>query len=269
MTDAPLFYVRNGPVGELVLNRPQKRNALTRAMWQTLPRLLASAKEEPDLRVLIVRGEGEAFAAGADIAEFEDVYATPESADAFSAEVAAALDALAGFPFPTLAQIEGACIGAGCGIALACDIRYASETAKFGITPAKLGLLYPLNDTRRLVDAVGQAVARDLLFSARHLDAREAATTGLVNACFPATDLEARSREMAGLIASRSRDSLRGLKSILDLIAGGVHNDTVETRALFRQAFDGDDFSEGYRAFLEKRAPDFSGPDSGSDKDKT
>ncbi|WP_394693658.1 enoyl-CoA hydratase-related protein [Hyphobacterium sp.] len=265
MPDAPLFFVRNGPIGELVLNRPHKRNALTRAMWQTLPRLLDEAMAEPDLRVLIVRGEGGAFAAGADIGEFEDVYATPESADAFSAEVATALDALASFPLPTLAQIDGACIGAGCGIALACDIRYASAEAKFGITPAKLGLLYPLNDTRRLVDAVGQSIARDILFSARHLDAREAAATGLINACLPATDLEVRTREMARLIASRSRDSLRGLKSILDLIADGVHNDTAETRALFRQAFDSDDFSEGYRAFLEKRPPDFSGPD----KDKT
>lgn len=265
MTDKPLFFERNGPIGELVLNRPQKRNALTRTMWQTLPRLLDGAKKEADLRVLIVRGEGGAFTAGADIGEFQEVYATPESADAFSAEVATALDSLASFPLPTLAQIEGACIGAGCGIALACDLRYASEEAKFGITPAKLGLLYPLNDTRRLVDAVGQALARDMLFSARHLDAREAAATGLINACMSASTLEARVREMADLIASRSRDSLRGLKSILALIADGTHSDTAETRALFRKAFDSDDFSEGYRAFLEKRVADFSSPD----KDKT
>jgi enoyl-CoA hydratase/carnithine racemase len=260
MSGQPLFLRQNGKIGELVLNRPEKRNALTRAMWQALPRLLDDAMKNSALRVLIVRGEGGAFAAGADISEFEDVYATPQSADAFSGEVAGALDALAGFPLPTIAQIEGACIGAGCGIALSCDLRYASESARFGITPAKLGLLYPLNDTRRLVDAVGQSVAREMLFSARHLGASEAAGTGLINACYPDAELMTKVTEMAGLIASRSKESLRGLKAILDLIAGGAHNDTPETRALFRQAFDSDDFAEGYRAFLEKRPPDFSGP---------
>jgi len=259
MTDQPLFLRQNGKIAELVLNRPDKRNALTRAMWQALPVLLKEAESDTDLRVLIVRGEGGAFAAGADIGEFEDVYATPESADAFSGEVADALNALAKFPLPTIALIDGACIGAGCGIALSCDLRYASQNAKFGITPAKLGLLYPLSDTRRLVDAVGQAVARDMLFSARHLDASEAAKVGLINASFSDDELKTTVTEMADLIASRSRESLGGLKFILGQIADGVHNDTSQTRALFRQAFDGDDFAEGYRAFLEKRAPDFSG----------
>lgn len=263
--DQSLHLRLSGPVGELILNRPARRNALTRAMWQALPGLLDEALLKPDLRVLIVSGEGGSFASGADIAEFGDIYATPESADAFSREVAVALDALADFPLPTIARIEGACIGAGCGLALACDLRYAADGARFGITPAKLGLLYPLNDTRRLVDAVGQAVARDMLFSARHMGASEAAETGLVNACIPAAELAARVLEMADLIASRSAGSLRGLKSILGQIAGGVRNDTPETRALFRQAFDSADFSEGYRAFLEKRDPDFSGPD----KDQT
>ncbi|GJL97296.1 MAG: enoyl-CoA hydratase [Hyphobacterium sp.] len=252
-----LYLHIEGEVGELVLNRPQKRNALTRAMWKAIPGLLGDAATKADLRVLVVRGKGGAFAAGADIGEFEDVYATAESADAFSEEVANALNAIADFPLPTIGRIEGACIGAGCGIALACDLRYCAPDAKFGITPAKLGLLYPLNDTRRLVDAVGLAVARDMLFSARHLDAIEAVAVGLVNACHPASDLEARIRDMAHLIGSRSADSLMGLKTILGLIATGVSADTGETRALFRAAFDNDDFAEGYRAFLEKRPPDF------------
>ena len=259
MTATDLFLECDGPLARLILNRPEKRNALTRAMWQALPELVAEAVADPEVRVLIVTGRGGAFASGADIGEFEDVYATPESADAFSAEVATALDALAACSLPVIAQIEGACIGAGCGIALSCDIRFAGDTAKFGITPAKLGLLYPLNDTRRLVDAVGQAVARDMLFSARHLGAQEALAVGLVNAVLPAGDLGNHVEDFARLIASRSRGSLEGLKSILDRIGEGQRNETAETRALFRQAFDSDDFSEGYRAFLEKRAPDFSG----------
>lgn len=252
-----LYLHLQGEIGELVLNRPEKRNALTRSMWTTIPALLDDAAASPDLRVLIIRGEGGAFAAGADIGEFEDIYATKESADAFSVDVANALNAIADFPLPTIARIEGACIGAGCGIALACDLRYCAPDAKFGITPAKLGLLYPLNDTQRLVDAVGLAVARDMLFSARHFEAKEAVTTGLVNACYASSDLSSKTGDMARLIAARSATSLKGLKSILGLIAAGTSADTDETRAQFRAAFDGDDFAEGYRAFLEKRAPEF------------
>ena len=257
MTATDLFLEHDGAVSQLVLNRPERRNALTRAMWQALPRLLSEAAARPDLRVLIVRGAGGAFASGADIGEFEDVYATPQSADAFSREVAEALDALAAFPMPVIARIDGACIGAGCGIALACDLRFCTPQSKFGITPAKLGLLYPLNDTRRLVDAVGQQAARDMLFSARHLDGREAAAAGLVSACMEAADMDALIDERVQQIASRSAASLRGLKHILNLIADGTVSDTAETRALFRSAFDGADFAEGYRAFLEKRAPEF------------
>jgi enoyl-CoA hydratase/carnithine racemase len=258
MTADCLQLEHHGPVSHLVIDRPAKRNALTRAMWQALPRRLSEAAERPELRVLIVRGTGNAFASGADIGEFEDVYATAESADAFSREVAEALDALAAFPMPVIACIDGACIGAGCGIALACDLRVCTPQSKFGITPAKLGLLYPLNDTRRLVDAVGQAAARDMLFSARHLDGEEAARLGLVTACLEASELDALIARRVDEIASRSAASLRGLKHFLNMIADGTVNDTAETRALFRKAFDSADFAEGYRAFLGKRPPDFS-----------
>jgi enoyl-CoA hydratase/carnithine racemase len=259
MTADGLQLEHHGAVSHLVIDRPAKRNALTRAMWQAMPGLLSEAAARSELRVLIVRGTGGAFASGADIGEFEDVYATAQSVDAFSREVAKALDALAAFPMPVMAVIDGACIGAGCGIALACDIRFCTPLSKFGITPAKLGLLYPLNDTRRLVDAVGQQAARDMLFSARHVDGREAAELGLVAACLPSTELDALIAERVDEIASRSAASLRGLKHFLNLIADGTVSDTAETRAQFRAAFDGDDFAEGYRAFLGKRAPDFTG----------
>ncbi|MEE2525681.1 enoyl-CoA hydratase-related protein [Hyphobacterium sp. HN65] len=259
MSSSDLFLEHHGAISHLVLNRPEKRNALTRAMWQAMPVLLAEAALREELRVLLVRGEGGAFAAGADIGEFEDVYATRESADAFSREVAEALDALAAFPMPVIARIDGPCIGAGCGIALSCDLRFCTPESKFGVTPAKLGLLYPLNDTRRLVDAVGQAMARDILFSARHLDGFEAEAIGLVAACQPTAEMDRLIEKRCSEIAARSAGSLKGLKYILNLVSNGTLSDTAETRALFRDAFDSGDFHEGYRAFLEKRAPDFSG----------
>lgn len=258
MTTDRLRLEHDGAVSHLVIDRPAKRNALTRAMWQAMPGLLSQAAGRRELRVLIVRGTGGAFASGADIGEFEDVYATAESADAFSREVAEALNALAAFPMPVIARIDGACIGAGCGIALACDVRFCTPQSTFGITPAKLGLLYPLNDTRRLVEAVGQQAARDMLFSARHLDGAEAARLGLVAACDETPNLDEIVDQRVREIASRSAVSLRGLKRFLNLVSDGTVNDTADTRARFRAAFDGADFAEGYRAFLGKRAPDFS-----------
>ena len=186
----PLLMERTGPAWTLTLNRPDKRNALNHDMWRSIPGLLAEASEARDAKALIITGAGGAFAAGADISEFETVYATPESAAAYSSAIATALDRLAAFPKPTLAKIRGACVGGGCGIALACDIRFAARGARFGITPGKLGLVYTLSDTNRLVEAVGVSTAKDILFSGRLLDGEEALRTGLINQLTEPDDLE-------------------------------------------------------------------------------
>lgn len=259
MTDSALYLERSGSRADLVLNRPAKRNAITAEMWRTLPDLVKDAAADDRIKVLVVRGTGGAFASGADIGEFETVYGSPETADAYTASIAVALDQLALFPKPTIAMIRGACIGGGCGLALSCDLRFASAGSRFGITPAKLGLTYTLNDTKRLIEAVGVANAKDILFSGRHLDADEALEMGLINRCLPDDELEKEVDAYIDTLNQRSTVSARLSKRIIALIGAGIDQDTEETRKMFFDAFQSDDFREGYRAFLEKRDPDFSG----------
>lgn len=257
MQSDPIRLEVRGATAHLILNRPDKRNALNGAMWGAIPVLLERALTHHDVRLLVVSGTGGSFAAGADISEFEEVYATPERADAYSRSIAKALDTLAAFPRPTLAMIEGACVGGGCGLALACDLRFAAEGSRFGITPGKLGLVYTLNDTARLIRAVGVPVAKDILFSGRLLDAGEALSTGLINRLVPADRLAGEVEAYASLLKATSPSSARITKQLIALVEAGQAEDDDATRALFLEAFSSADFQEGYRAFLEKRMPEF------------
>ncbi|MFP4518862.1 MAG: enoyl-CoA hydratase-related protein [Oceanicaulis sp.] len=257
MTTEAVYLQRSGAAAHLVLNKPGKKNALSEAMWTAIPRLLAEAEADTGVRVLVVRGEGGAFAAGADISEFAEVYATPERAEAYSAAIAAALDGLAAFPKPTLAAIEGACVGGGCGLALACDLRFAAEGSKFGITPGKLGLVYTLNDTKRLIDAVGVSAAKDILFTGRILAAGEARALRLIDRLVEPAALMSAVEGWIGLAAKASGRSAAVTKQIIARILAGQAGDDAATKNLFLAAFQGPDFQEGYRAFLEKRAPKF------------
>ncbi|MFS2316758.1 enoyl-CoA hydratase/isomerase family protein [Maricaulis sp. D1M11] len=261
MTQTDLYLDRQGCVAHLVLNRPDKRNALSAAMWSALPALLAEAEADTRIRTLIVRGMGGHFASGADIGEFETVYATPESSDTYSRAIGAGLNALADFAKPSIAQIEGVCVGGGCGLALACDMRFAAPGARFAITPAKLGLVYPFRDTKRLIDCVGLAVAKDMLFSARALDSEEALQTGLINRIVPATDLAAEVAAYCDHMATLSPYSARQTKAMMAAIESGITEETPEVEALYLDAFAAPDFKEGFAAFLAKRKPVFPGHD--------
>ena len=259
MADEAVFLTKHGAAAHLVLNKPAKKNALSEAMWRAIPALLSEAEADSAMRVLIVRGEGGAFAAGADISEFEHVYATAERAAEYSRAIAAALDGLAAFPRPTLAAIDGPCVGGGCGLALACDLRFAAPGSKFGITPGKLGLVYTLNDTRRLIDAVGVSAAKDILFTGRIFDAREALSLGVIDRLCEAGGLMDQVDGFVDQVGAASPASARITKQIIARIQAGQAEDDAQTRKLFLDAFQGDDFQEGYQAFLAKRKPDFKG----------
>jgi enoyl-CoA hydratase/carnithine racemase len=240
----------------LTLNRPDKRNAVTSAMWAALPSLLQEV-EASRSRVLILRGAGPHFAAGADIGEFETVFADRRAAGLYAAQMTRALDALARLDRPTIAMVSGACVGAGLGLALACDLRMASDEAIFAVTPAKLGLLYSLGDTKRLVDPVGPSVARDLLYTGRKMTAAEAREAGLINDLVDSRHLEAAVMAKAQSIAANSQWSVRKAKAVIAMVLDGVAADTEETRTWFIDAIDGDDYREGLAAFLHKRPPAF------------
>lgn len=257
--DEPLLLGRDGPAVTLTISRPARLNAVTFAMFARLPALLAEAAALPDVRALVLRGAGtRSFSAGADIAEFAAVRSTPEQAAAYDAAVLAAEEALASFPMPTIAAVHGYCYGGGCGLALACDFRFAAAAARFAITPAKLGLVYPLRSTKRLVELVGPSRAKIILMAGSDYDAAQARSFGLVDEVFDGADaLDAGVRDFTALLASRSAVTQRAVKETVARIVDGVSSDDETHAALRAAALASPDYAEGVSAFLERRAPDF------------
>lgn len=242
----------HGAVAHLVIDRAAKRNAFTQAMWQELPVLVERAMADDAVRVLVLRAaEPGAFSAGADIAEFGAGAADPAWRAANQAAIARAQTTLSRAPKPTIAFVAGNCVGGGCGLAIACDLRVATPPARFGITPAKLGLVYSLHDTKLLVDLVGPAQAKRILFTAQLVDAAEALRIGLIDMIAEEAD------ELAGTIAANSPHTAREAKAMVRRILDGQGHDDDATRALFADAFTLPDFAEGMSAFLAKRKPVF------------
>ena len=243
----------DGPVAHLLLDRPAKRNALNQAMWDALPAFVAQAMGNNAVRVLILRSaQPGMFCAGADIAELSANAADPDWLRANQTAINRVQHDLTRAAKPTIALIDGDCVGGGCGLALACDFRVASARARFGITPAKLGLVYPLHDTKLLVDLVGPANAKRLLFTGTLIDANEAHRIGLIDAV--ADDADA----LIAMLTAASGHSQRECKAMIRRILDGQVSDDETTRTVFADAFTCRDFHEGVDAFLGKRKPDFS-----------
>lgn len=244
----------SGQVATLTIDRPAKRNAMSYEMWSAIPGLLASAPES--VRVLLIRG-GEHFCAGADISEFQTLRADAEGARRYGEAIHAGQRAIAGFGRPTIAVINGFCIGGGCELALACDLRIAAADARFGITPAKLGIVYSLTSTKQLVDVVGPAWAKQILYTAELIDAATALRIGLVNELAEPSDVDTRAKELAETISSRAGVSVRGAKSIVNRITAGHFDEDDAVRAIYDEAVHSAEYTEGVRAFLDKRTPRF------------
>ena len=243
-------------IAHLVIDRADKRNAFTQAMWEALPPLIEQAMINPQVRVMILRASRPgAFSAGADIAEFGSGAQDPQWRSRNQAAIRRAMETLARAPKPVIAQIEGDCIGGGCGLSLACDFRIATPSARFGITPAKLGLVYSLHDTKLLVDLVGPSAAKRILFTAQLIDAAEALRIGLIDEL--AEDAGAAAHALAVHIAGVSPHSVRASKAMISRILHGQAEDDADTLAQFADAFDGPDFAEGVAAFLGKRTAEF------------
>jgi enoyl-CoA hydratase/carnithine racemase len=227
----------DGAVATLLIDNPGKRNALTAAMWLAVPDLLSRLAADPTVKVLVVAGAGGTFCAGADLADASAIAADGEDSVAVHAE-----KALAAFPKPSIARIDGFCVGGGCQLAVACDLRFAAADSRFGITPAKLGIVYPRSTTRRLVALVGPARAKLLLFTGDLIDAHSAERIGLVDTVVAPDDLAATVRATAATIAGRSQHSVRSAKAVIDGWDGEVRQDLTEV-------------AEGIAAFRARRAP--------------
>ncbi|MFF3846123.1 enoyl-CoA hydratase/isomerase family protein [Streptomyces sp. NPDC002328] len=237
-------------VATVVLHHPAKRNAMTAAMWRALPPLLDRLAADKDVRALVVTGAGGTFCAGADISTLQG---SPDEAQELSVR---AEEALAAFPKPTLAVVRGHCVGGGAQLAAACDLRFAEEGALFGVTPAKLGIVYASSATRRLVSLVGPATAKYLLFSGELIDTERALRTGLVDEVLPAAELDGRVEEFTRILVSRSQLTQAAAKEFAN---GRTDRDAHWTA----QARASADTAEGVTAFLDRREPRFTWTTSG------
>jgi enoyl-CoA hydratase/carnithine racemase len=245
-------------IATVTINRAEKRNALNNAMWQGISDALARAGADSAVKALILTGAGEqAFCGGADIAELADNLANPERQQQSNVLIQRVQAELEDFAKPTIAAIRGACFGGGCGLALACDFRFASPDSQFAITPAKLGLLYSLRDTRRLYNLVGLALSRELLYTAKPINAERALSAGLVDHLIEADGLMVTAREFAHTLGRNSPQALRGIKATLAHLQGLPAPDEAGLAQLFDEAFTSEDFAEGSQAFLQKRTPRF------------
>jgi len=249
------------PLAEIILDQPQRRNALSLEMWAALPARVAEANADPAVKVLLLHGGGAGvFAAGADISEFPVIYGTEDAARHSGQTIARALAALEESPKPVVAAIEGPCIGGGVSLAAACDLRIAASGATFGVTPARLGLVYPPGDMLRLVRLVGPGATRRLLYTGRIFDSAEALAMGLIDEVVDVPAILPAARALGAEIAAQSQWSVRATKRMLRGFDKGQMPDSPEAEALFLEGFANPDFSEGVSAFLAKRKPDWKVP---------
>ncbi len=259
MSSDPIYLEKRGEIAHLVFNRPEKRNALNRRVWESIPQLARQIEADRDIKVVIVRGATPvAFSAGADIAEFDEVHATPETARKYDETIREAYNALYRLDRPTIAMISGVCFGGGCALALTCDLRYADETAKFCIPPARLGLVYTLLETKRLTDLVGPSKAKEMLMGARVIEAEEALQVGIATRLFGQDELERETQAFAEQLCGLSQVTIRAVKQVVAEIEQGTSDDNARTHALIADGFTKPDYLEGRDAFLAKRPAKFT-----------
>ncbi|WP_420392997.1 enoyl-CoA hydratase [Acuticoccus sp.] len=260
MTDK-ILTERDGVVARIVFNQPEKRNAVSLEMWEAVEAALDAFEADDGVRVLILSGAGgKAFVSGADISKFETERASKEAVAHYNATTKRVYGKVEAFPKPTIAQIDGFCIGGGVALSVCCDLRVCGTGSQFAIPAARLGLGYGFEGINRLAAVVGPSFTKEIFFTARRFDAEEARIMGLVNRVVPDAEVGAKAMEMAQTIAANAPltvDSVKFITNQTQLDEGA--RDMGRCDALVAQCFDSQDYVEGRRAFMEKRQPDFVG----------
>jgi enoyl-CoA hydratase len=257
MSNGKVRVERDGPIGRLVLDNPERRNAIGADMWRAFAPAIAAFNADPSVGCIVIRGEGtQAFAAGADISEFEKNRSSGEQVEEYEAATAAAHHAIESVPKPVIALIHGFCVGGGLAVALSCDLRYADASSRYAIPAARLGLGYGVHGTGRLVATVGQANAREIMFSARRYEADEALAMGLVNRVLPDAELDEYVRKVALDLAANAPLTIAASKAVINALAE-PSGDFSAAEATVARCMKSEDYIEGRRAFMEKRPPVF------------
>jgi enoyl-CoA hydratase len=252
---------KDGNVGYVIFNNPERRNAVSLDMWEATARMLDGFDKDHEVRVVVLTGAGDkAFVSGADISRFEDERSNEEAIVRYNQAVEGANAAVYNYPKPTIAMIRGYCIGGGVGLALCCDLRICSDDSRFGVPAAKLGLGYPFQGLKKLVDVVGPSFAKEIFYTARQFDAEEARIMGLVNRVVPAAELEAYVKTYAQTIADNAPLTIATTKfTIGEVVKEESKRNLEKCAAMVKQCFESNDYTEGRRAFMEKRKPVFTG----------
>ena len=256
-----ILVEQDGQIATVVFNRPKMRNAISLAMWSEIAAVTDRLAKDDAVRAIVYRGAGtDAFASGADISEFQENRRDTATAMHYNKQTEAAYSAIRLCPKPTVAMVFGYCMGGAMALAMASDLRFAGAGSKFGIPAARLSIIYGLDPVHQLVDLVGPAYAKDILYSARALDAEEALRIGFIQRLVPVAELETYTYDYLKKVAANAPLSVQGTKAQVQAIFEGITEPHRERlRVLGIATFDSEDYREGTRAFLEKRAPRFQG----------
>ena len=248
-------------IGIITFNNPEKRNAMSLAMWEGLGDALSELRADPEVRVVILTGAGDkAFVSGADISQFEQQRHNAQASEEYSRKSAAQRALLADYPKPTIACIRGFCLGGGMLVAMLSDIRIAADNSQFGIPAAKLGIAYGYDGLKHLVSLVGPSWARLLMYTGMRIDASEALRIGLVERVLPGEDLWNGTLEIARAFSANAPMAFKAAKiTIAQVLKDPADRDMAAIRDIGIACMDSEDFREGRQAFMEKRKPDFRG----------
>ena len=252
---------KDGRVGYVIFNNPERRNAVSLDMWARTTEILADFARDDEVRVVVLTGAGgKAFVSGADVSRFESERSSLDATRIYNQTVEKANASIYEFSKPTIAMIRGYCIGGGLGLAVCCDLRICSDNSKFAIPAAKLGLGYGYSGVKRLTDLVGPDFAKEIFYTARQFDAEEARLMGIVNRVVPEAELEDYVKSYADTIATNAPLTVKTAKYIVnEAVKDESKRDLARCRELVEQCFASNDYTEGRKAFMEKRKPAFTG----------
>jgi enoyl-CoA hydratase len=260
-TSDKIVAKKEGQIGYLIFNNPERHNAVSLEMWEAASQVLKDFERNADVRVIVLTGAGgKAFVSGADISKFEDERGTLEAIGRYNAATERIYAGVYEFPKPTVAMIRGYCIGGGLGLAVSCDVRIASDHSRFSLPAAKLGLGYDFPGVRRLVGIVGPSFAKEIFFTARQFDAAEARSMQLVNRVVPDAEIESYVKEYADTIAANAPLTVNSVKFIVgEVMKDESKRDLARCTEFMKTCFASRDYAEGRKAFMEKRKPQFTG----------